>query len=74
MSPTIDEASFLLFCYPGAAMDSGRGRRPLTEQQEKIYNLASVGWKPAEIARRMGKSEPVIRDALAKIKHNGWLN
>lgn len=61
------------FLYPNTkhAADKLR-RRPLTDRQKKVYNLAKVGWDPKQIAARMRLAESTIRDALAKIRHNGY--
>jgi len=53
-------------------MNEGLPRLPLTETQEKIFNLARIGWTPSQIAGRMGTSAPSIHDAMYKIKDRGW--
>ena len=60
------------FCFKGANPHPGEGRRPLTEQQEKIYNLARVGWNPSQIANRLNITTAAAYDGLHKVKNNGW--
>lgn len=59
------------FCFAGANHDAV-GRRPLTGQQEKIYNLARVGWDASSIAGRTGLPLASVYDGLHKIEFNGW--
>lgn len=59
------------FCFAGANHEAV-GRRPLTEQQQKVYNLARVGWDPASICGRTGLPIASVYDALHKISFNGW--
>lgn len=47
-------------------------RRPLTEQQQKVFNLLKVGWRPPEISKRTRISESTVRDMMVKIKFNGY--
>ena len=60
------------FLYPKRKKSPDPGRRPLTDQQQKVYNLARNGWKPKQIANRTGLPLASVYDALHKIKHNGW--
>jgi len=72
---TIEHEPFMRFCFPradGVQADTGWGRRPLSDRQQKVYNLAKEGWTPRAISRRMGISMPAVHDALVKIKTNGW--
>ena len=50
-----------------------RQLKPLTEQQEGVYNLVTVGWRPKQIANRMGLPLASVYDAIAKIKHWGYI-
>lgn len=67
----IQAKAYQQFCFAGANHDAV-GRRPLTNQQEKIYNLARVGWEPQSIAGRTGLPIASVYDALHKIEFNGW--
>lgn len=61
------------FCFPrGGRPRHKPERRPLTDQQEKVFNLASVGWKPSQIAERMKIPVASVYDAIAKIRHWGY--
>lgn len=65
------------FLYPrgkDAPEPPRRALKPLTEQQEGVYNLAAVGWKPKQIANRMDMPLASVYDAIAKIKHWGYLS
>ncbi|MDH3376150.1 MAG: hypothetical protein OEQ39_04170 [Gammaproteobacteria bacterium] len=63
--------AYAKFCFAGASHEAV-GRRPLTEQQQKIYNLARVGWDAASIAGRTGLPVASVYDGLHKIEFNGW--
>ena len=64
---------YQLFCFPNATVrHKGLGRRPLTEQQQKVYNLARVGWKRGQIAKRIMIANSRVHDALYKIRDRGW--
>ena len=67
-----DKEAYHSFCFKGALSHEGLGRRPLTEQQMKVYNLARVGWKPANIAERVDVPLASVYDALHSIQHKGW--
>jgi len=61
------------FCFRGARLrHTDLGRRPLTEQQNKIYNMARIGWEPAQIANRLSIPVASVYDGLHKIEFNGW--
>jgi DNA-binding NarL/FixJ family response regulator len=63
------------FLYPREREDASPKRelKPLTEQQEGVYNLVTVGWKPKQIAKRMDLPLASVYDAIAKIKHWGYM-
>lgn len=73
MKPEAAEA-FQKFCFPRDSDDDQPviERRPLTEQQNKVFNLASVGWNPSQISERMKIPIASVYDAIAKIKHWGY--
>ena len=62
------------FCFPKSKIshDGLLGRRPITEQQKKIYNLDQVGWKPMQIAKRLKLPLVSVYDGLHKLRNNGW--
>ena len=60
------------FCFKGAKPHPGNGRRPLTEQQEKIYNLARVGWNASQIAARIKIPMASVHDGIYKCSERGW--
>ena len=65
--------AFQQFCFQGSTLTAKQiGRRPLTDQQKKVFNLARVGWQPMQIANRTGLPVASVYDALHKIRHNGW--
>ena len=68
---TIDHYAFFIFCFPDANHSKAQ-KRPLTAQQEKIYNLASNGWKAKQIAKRLDMPLAGVYDSMSKMKHNGW--
>ena len=67
----IDQEAFAKFCFHGVS-HKGLGRRPLSPQQEKIYNLARVGWGVKSISKRLGITLASAYDGLHKIKWAGW--
>ena len=67
----MNDDAFALFCFNGIS-HKALGRRPLTEQQQKIYNLARVGWNANQIVGRLGITLASVRDGMQKIKHNGY--
>jgi hypothetical protein len=67
----VEALAYQKFCFAGADHQAV-GRRPLTEQQQTVYNLARVGWEPSSIAGRTGLPVASVYDALHKISFNGW--
>ena len=67
----INEKAFAKFCFLGVS-HKGLGRRPLSPQQESIYNLARVGWGVKSISKRLGITLASVYDGLHKIKWAGW--
>lgn len=61
-----------IFCFTKEAKHDAVGKRPLTDQQQTIYNLARVGWDASSIAGRTGLPIASVYDGLHKIEFNGW--
>lgn len=72
MCRNIEETYTRKFLYTNNAKHDEVGKRPLSKQQKKIYNLARVGWQPAAIAKRTGLPLASVYDGLHKITFNGW--
>ena len=73
MNHMLNDTAFRKFCYPNAKHgENNLQRRPLSPQQESIYNLCRVGWNPKQIAERIDMHESSVRDAICKIRHNGY--
>lgn len=71
MIPTINEAAFQLFVYPG------RGFRtdihlPLTKQQERVYLFRKSKIQVNSIAEVMGITADCVRTHIASIRTKGW--
>jgi DNA-binding NarL/FixJ family response regulator len=64
--------AFQQFCYPSETEIKTPDRRPLTEQQQKVYNLVTVGWNASQIAERIKCPVASVYDAIAKIRHWGY--
>lgn len=63
-------SAFNLFCY-GKDITINL-LPPLTERQQKVYNLASVGWDASNISQRLRIPVNSVYDAICKFKHKGY--
>ena len=62
--------AYNIFCHKGRKKEPDL--RSLSAQQQKIYNLAAVGWDKNQIAGRLDISVNSVNDALRKIRHWGY--